>query len=252
MSVTLNRPVVIQMYFPAEVAAAKELPLMILFDGQDMEELRISQILDKFWREGGAFFRLAAVEVGKGRLSEYGVREIPDYAGRGEKAAANQKFIMEELLPHLMEQYLLCREGNLAVGFSLGGLAAFDLVLEHQEFFQTAGVFSGAFWWRSRELGKGYSDSKHRIIHQKVNGMELGQSLRFWFQCGTEDETSDRNGNGIIDSIDDTQDLIKLLKKKRITSLKYQEVIGGKHNFQTWGKVFPLFLDWAFQNKKRT
>ena len=29
--------------------------------------------------------------------------------------------------------------------------------------------------------------------------------MKFFFECGTEDETEDRNGNGIIDSIDDTR-----------------------------------------------
>jgi len=38
--------------------------------------------------------------------------------------------------------------------------------------------------------------------------------LKFFFECGTADETEDRNGNGIIDSIDDTKDLISALINK--------------------------------------
>lgn len=37
---------------------------------------------------------------------------------------------------------------------------------------------------------------------------------------GTEDETADRNGNGIIDAIDDTQDVIKEIKFKGSKSPK--------------------------------
>ncbi|MCK7556163.1 hypothetical protein MKQ70_14525 [Chitinophaga sedimenti] len=33
-------------------------------------------------------------------------------------------------------------------------------------------------------------------------------------QCGTADEQSDRNNNGIIDSVDDTESLIEALKTK--------------------------------------
>jgi enterochelin esterase-like enzyme len=70
--------------------------------------------------------------------------------------------------------------------------------------------------------------------------------LKFWFQTGTNDETDDRNKNGIIDSIDDTTDLIKLLKGKGYADIVYREVEGGEHNPKTWGEVLPDFLIWAF------
>ena len=40
--------------------------------------------------------------------------------------------------------------------------------------------------------------------------------LKFFFQCGNMDETMDRNKNGIIDSIDDTLDLIQANWNKRL------------------------------------
>ena len=64
----------------------------------------------------------------------------------------------------------------------------------------------------------------------------------------TADEDKDRNKNGIIDSIDDTLDLIKELQAKgypdeNITYLLLEE---GKHDVETWGKAMPFFLRWAF------
>ncbi|MCB0642407.1 MAG: hypothetical protein KDC44_12240 [Phaeodactylibacter sp.] len=72
--------------------------------------------------------------------------------------------------------------------------------------------------------------------------------LQFWFQTGTNDETSDRNNNGIIDAIDDTLDLMKALKKVGYpkTAMKYVEVENGVHHPSTWAKVMPDFLKWAF------
>jgi hypothetical protein len=67
---------------------------------------------------------------------------------------------------------------------------------------------------------------------------------------GTEDEQADRNKNLIIDSIDDTIDVVKsLLKKgyKRPNQLFYYEKVGGKHDVPTWGSVMPAFLNWAFE-----
>jgi len=73
--------------------------------------------------------------------------------------------------------------------------------------------------------------------------------LKFWLQTGTNDETADRNKNGIIDSIDDTIDLVKELEVKgykRPADITYVEVVGGSHDAPTWAKAMPKFLCWAF------
>ena len=67
----------------------------------------------------------------------------------------------------------------------------------------------------------------------------------------------DRNNNGIIDSIDDTTDLIDELVKKgyhRDTDghrrdIRYVEIKGGKHNQDTWSAIMPDFLTWAFSKE---
>jgi enterochelin esterase-like enzyme len=74
--------------------------------------------------------------------------------------------------------------------------------------------------------------------------------LRFFLQAGTHDETNDRNQNGIIDSIDDTLDLItELIKKgyKQGEDVIYQQVEGGRHDLPTWKKVLPTAFHWLIQ-----
>ena len=74
-------------------------------------------------------------------------------------------------------------------------------------------------------------------------------AIKFWLMTGTEDETADRNHNFIIDSIDDTIDVVKELLKKgylRPKDIFYYEMVGGKHDVQTWAKAMPKFLEWAF------
>ena len=40
--------------------------------------------------------------------------------------------------------------------------------------------------------------------------------LRLWFQAGTRDEAEDRDGNGVIDAIQDTTELIDELAAKGV------------------------------------
>jgi enterochelin esterase-like enzyme len=63
------------------------------------------------------------------------------------------------------------------------------------------------------------------------------------------DETKDRNNNGIIDSIDDTLDLIKELETKgyqREKDIFYLELPDGHHDVATWGRAMPVFLKWGW------
>ncbi len=139
-------------------------------------------------------------------------------------------------------------ETTAYAGFSLGGLSALDIAWNYPQYFNKMGVFSGSFWWRSKELDKGYTDAD-RIAHAMVRESTTKPNLKFWLQTGTNDETADRNNNGIIDSIDDTIDLIKELQAKgfkRPEDIRYLEVVGGSHNPETWAKAMPKFLCWAF------
>jgi len=86
-------------------------------------------------------------------------------------------------------------------------------------------------------------------MHIQIRNGEYYPWLKFFFQTGTLDETADRNKNGIIDSIDDTQSLIEELVKKGYnpeTDIRYLELKDGKHNVATWGKAFPEFLKWGW------
>ena len=90
-------------------------------------------------------------------------------------------------------------------------------------------------------------DDSDRIIHQVVRGQQYLPGKRFYFTTGSLDEKADRNHNGIIDSIDDTLDLIKELEgigydKQR--DIHYYNDAQGRHDIPTWGKALPDFLLW--------
>lgn len=251
VSVYLNRAVRLELIFPKEYETSKEsLPVLYLNDGQDLERLRMTTVLDSaFTQQAVQPFVLVAIHAGD-RIQEYGVAAQADYLHRGAKAGAYADFVLHELLPYVQKHYRVSNKPEKAVfaGFSLGGLSAFDLVWNHPDRFRKAGVFSGSFWWRQRGLNDGYSDAD-RIMHAQVQKTAPPTGSAFWFQTGTLDETDDRDNDGIIDSIDDTLDLIAELERKGFRwgqHVKYVEVKGGRHEPETWSQVMPQFLSWAF------
>lgn len=251
-SVWLQREVKIDFYLPRNVAEPSQMSLLLINDGQNMEEMGFEQILSQLYSTQAISPLLcAAIHAGEERKMEYGIAATPDYLGRGAKAQAYTSFIIEELLPFIHERYLVpsFRERAFA-GFSLGGLTALDITWNHPGLFTKAGVFSGSLWWRSVDQTEPeYNDDLHRIMHQQIRNGHFHPGQQFFLQCGNKDETKDRNNNGIIDSIDDTLDLIKELEAKGYhpnNDIFYLEMPDGSHDIPTWGKAMPVFLKWGW------
>ena len=245
----------INVYLPPDYDAGQhgQLPLLLLNDGQDMKRVRLTKTLHRlFLLEKIPSIMVVAIYAAD-RLQEYGVAGQPDYKGRGSNAGRYAKFITKELLPYVKNHYPCTANPRKTAfgGFSLGGLSALDIVWNNPDLFAKAGVFSGALWWRHTEFIGGDPDA-HRIIHEIIQNDEHRAGLKFWFQTGTLDEKDDRNNNGIIDSIDDTLDLIEIFKNKGYpdADIHYREVEGGIHHPSTWGQVMPEFLTWCFGKGK--
>lgn len=251
-SAFLNRNVLVDFYLPKNVPDPTELHLLLINDGQDMEKMQFEEIFEKFTTQQTKQKPLlcAAIHCSAERKLEYGVAGTPDYLNRGNKAGLYTSFVIEELLPYIHKAYCIIGFKEMAfAGFSLGGLSALDIVWKHPHLFTKAGVFSGSLWWRSLDQEDPlYDENKHRIMHQQIKTGVYKDGMKFFFQCGELDETKDRNNNGIIDSIDDTLDLIKELKAKGYTDneITYLELPEGKHDVPTWGKAMPLFLEWGW------
>ena len=251
----LGREVWVDIYAPAGIRSLDASDLLLINDGQDLPVMQFDTILEALYSQGRiAPMVIAGIHASPDRKNEYGTAGIPDYMGRGARAAAYTSFVLEELIPALCDWYQgHSFKSKSIAGFSLGALSALDILWHHPEEFVRAGLFSGSFWWRSKDkTDAGYDENVHRIMHRQIAAGSYHPGLRFFFECGTEDEQEDRNHNGIIDSIDDTQDLIRQLVAKGYDPLKdicYVEIPGGRHDVTTWAQVMPQFLVWL--NKKR-
>lgn len=247
----LKRQVVVDFYLPKNVSAPNNLSLLLINDGQDLEEMKFALMLNQMLEANEIQPVLCVgIHAGKDRRNEYGTAKILDYQGLGAKAEDYNQFVLQELLPFVHLQYAIEQFRQKAfAGFSLGGLTAIDMVWNCPGVFAIAAVFSGSLWWRTKSLDEDYNDDTDRIMHQQIRAGKYYAGLRFYFTTGSSDETADRNNNGIIDSIDDTLDLIKELKKKGYDSeyeVKYINYEDGKHDVKTWGRAMPGFLLWAF------
>jgi enterochelin esterase-like enzyme len=251
-SIHLEREVTVDFFMPTSITDPSAMSLLLINDGQNMEEMGFKKILeDLLTKKSITPLFCAAIHTGKERKMEYGVAAQPDYLGRGAKAAAYSLFVLQELLPYIHRTYAIPSFTEKAfAGFSLGGLSALDIAWAHPDVFSKAGVFSGSFWWRSVDQDdKQYNDDQHRIMQQQIRNGVYNKGQQFFFQTGNLDETNDRNNNGIIDSIDDTQDVIKELLAKgydRDIDICYLELPDGKHDIPTWARAMPDFLTWGW------
>lgn len=249
-SAILKRDVTCTLLMPEEDAFAEPLNLLLLNDGQELKNLLLTDTLETLYERNCIKpLLVVAIHAGEERIQEYGIAGKPDFKKRGAKAGLYTQFITAELLPFISEHTGIEHfESTAFAGFSLGGLTAMDIAWNHPDLFDKVGAFSASFWWRGKDLTKGYCDDD-RLMHSEIKNKVGKPDLKFWLQTGTKDEIADRNKNGIIDSIDDAIDIIKELLAKgyeRPADIQYLEVLGGTHDPQTWGKAMPKFLQWAF------
>ncbi len=250
-SLHLRRTVEATVFLPPGYPDGGPYPLLLSNDGQDMPAVGTQGVLEGLLTARHvAPLVLVAIHCNHDRMHEYGTARVKDYAGRGSKATRYTRFVLEEWLPHIRTRYAVTDDpAQVAfMGFSLGGLSAFDIVWHHPEHFGQVGVFSGSFWWRRKSYEDNYRDTD-RIAHRLVREGTYQPGLRFWFEAGTLDEESDRDGDGLIDAIGDTVHLLEELAQKgyrRDTDLHYHQEEGGRHDPATWGRTLPHFLRWAF------
>ncbi|MBL0144555.1 MAG: esterase [Chitinophagaceae bacterium] len=254
-STYLLRDVKVDCYLPA-INNPSQLSLLLVNDGQDLVTMKFDKILDTLYQHDDIMPVLCVgIHCSTDRKNEYGTAKYLDYKGRGAKAALFNHFVFEELLPFIRKTYQITSFKEKAyAGFSLGGLCALDIVWNHAMEFTKVGVFSGSLWWRDKDQeDEDFNEDTDRIMHRQIREGKCAPWLQFFFEVGTQDETADRNNNGVIDAIDDTVSLIDELEKLGYNakhSIKYVELKDGRHDVPTWANAFPTFLKWGWGVEK--
>lgn len=251
-SVHLARTVKFDIYTPSAFTADNTGTILLCNDGQDLVSMNFGDIVKPLFENGILKpFIIVGIHCGDDRMNEYGMASGPDYMGRGTKGALYQRFVLEELLPCLHSHLDVEQFAEYAyAGFSLGALSAIDIAWNNPGLFSKVGVFSGSLWWRSKSpKKKDFSPDQDRLMHRQISLGDFHPGMKFFFECGELDETEDRNKNGVIDSIDDTIDLMKILVRKGYregSDIKYLQLPDGRHDVATWARAFPVFLQWGW------
>lgn len=229
-----------------------DMNLLLLNDGQDADKMNVKKSLDSLYQEK-LIEPLIIVSIhADNPLQEYGVSGLSDFKNNGSKADKYAAFIDNELYAFIKKKVGVRKFKTVAIaGCSKGGLSAFDIAWDNADKIDKVGVFSGSFWWRDKDTSfKDYSDLKNRIMLSKIRSSRKRPKLQYWFYAGAAEENADRDKDGIIDMVDDTKDLIEIIKSKNVcppSDIVYRESAEGKHDYTYWQKVFPAFLKWAFQ-----
>ena len=82
----------------------------------------------------------------------------------------------------------------------------------------------------------------------KIKSSRKKPKVKYWFYAGAMEEAGDRDKDGIIDVVDDTRDLINVIKNKNVvpsSDIVYVEATNGTHDYSSWSNAFPAFLLWA-------
>ena len=229
----------------------KEMNLLLLNDGQDVEKWRVKEIIDSLYKNKLIEpLLIVAIHAGN-RMQDYGVAGFPDFQNNGNRADKYEAFIINELYDFVKKNAGVRKFKSIVIaGCSLGGLSAFDIAWSNADKIDKVGVFSGSFWWRDKDAAAAdYSDDKNRIMLGKIKSSRKRPKLKYWFYAGAKEEESDRDKDGVIDVIDDTKDLVTIIKNKNVcppTDIVYVESSEGKHDYTSWSKELPDFLTWAF------
>ncbi len=271
----------IAVHLPAgyDPAGVRRYPVLYLNDGQDAEAVALQPTLARLQGQGLIVPAIGvAIHMLPDRRGTYGLSDRA--AGRsvaadtrhgrvGARAHEYSEWVAKTLVPYVDAHYRTvdAPSSRAVLGWSLGALNAFNLGWQYPELFGRVGAFSPSLWLSS-EQGDANAVERSRLAQAMVASSKPRSGLKMFFAVGSAEETDDRDGDGIIDAIDDTRDLILgsgsmaapgmrgLLQLGYSVNLDHARrptqddvalllLDGGQHNQASWARMLPAFLQWA-------
>ncbi|HNM07325.1 MAG TPA: alpha/beta hydrolase-fold protein [Chitinophagales bacterium] len=230
----------IRVYLPCDYATStQQYPVLYMLDGQNLfddqlsyaGEWGIDESMDSICHLGETTAIIVGIDhAGDARLAEYTPWKVARFneSGKGDLFA---QFVVEELKPHIDSLYrtLPDRIHTGIGGSSVGGVMSQYLVLQYNDVFGNALVFSPSFWISKQnfQLAEAYTSDKPTAIYYLAGGRE-----------GDDDDMQE---NAIA--------MYRLLQKKQINNLTLRIVIEGNgiHTESFWRKGFSAAYLWLFE-----
>ncbi|WP_240906258.1 alpha/beta hydrolase-fold protein [Thermomonas sp. HDW16] len=268
-----DKPIRVRIYLPPDYGSTQaRYDTLYVNDGQDMEAVGMQATLERLYaRYEIRRIIVVAIDMPPDRMAGYGLFD----RAKGEAIAASTKYgvvgahaqlyarwLTHDLVPTIDTRYrtVASTEGRAILGWSLGALSAFGIGWQSAEMFGDVGAFSPSFWL-SADNTNADAVQATRVVHALVDSSPPMSRPRLFFGIGTKEETDDRDGDGIIDVIDDTRELIDGWKAPDGTARKGVRELGqgasgdaatlfllagGRHDQPSWARMLPVFLRWAY------
>ncbi|WP_205289371.1 alpha/beta hydrolase-fold protein [Lysobacter sp. TY2-98] len=248
-------------------------------DGQDAEAVHLADTVMSLASAGTIRAPVVvAIDMPPDRMGAYGfsdraagkaVVSPTKYGDVGARAHAYSEWLVHTLVPFVESRYAVrpSPEARAILGWSLGGAHAFNVGWQYPEVFARVGAFSPSFWL-STDRTRPDTQQRTRIAQSMVASTPPRNGARFFFAIGTDEETSDRDGDGVNDAVDDVRDVVdgwnvdaggmKGLKQVgyRVnddaahradrSDVALYVLDGGKHQQASWAQMLPPFLRWAY------
>ncbi|MBP6533736.1 MAG: alpha/beta hydrolase [Arenimonas sp.] len=250
----------IDVFLPPEYApeGPARYPSLYINDGQDAEALALKQTLQHLYAENSiAPVIVVAVSMLPDRMASYGFsergkqRSLPAqtrFGAVGARAHEYSEWLAGSLVPFIDSQYrtMAKPEARTILGWSLGAANAFSIGWNYPDTFGRVGGFSPSFW-----LSAVSGDASRRLAPRLIADTPMPGHFDVWLAAGTAEETDDRDGDGVIDVLDDAQDVIDALnakarQSKQTHDFRLTRMEGGQHNQASWKMLLPGFLQWAY------
>ena len=234
----LNRKRRIWIYLPPDYGnSGKYYPVLYMQDAQNLfdnntsfsGEWQVDESLNQLFAQGDPGIIVVGIDNGGAdRLNEYTPWSNPSYGG-GE-GDAYTKFLIETLKPHIDANYRTRpeREYTGIMGSSLGGLISMYAVINRQDIFSKAGIFSPSFW---------FTEDIYRLVE------ELGKQddLKIYMIGGVTESSA---------MVNDLNRMYSTLENVgfQVAEIKLLTHADGQHSEWYWAREFPAAYQWLFAN----
>ena len=269
-------PMRIRVYLPPDYAITQaRYDVLYVNDGQDMEAVGMAATLERLYaRYAITRIIVVAIDMPPERMAGYGlfdratgeaIAAPTKYGGVGANAQRYATWLTQSLVPAIDARFrtLANAQGRGILGWSRGALSAFGIGWQYPETFGRVGAFSPSFWLAADRTDAG-SVQATRIVHRLVDGSAWMPRPKLFFGVGTQEEADDRDGDGVIDVLDDTRDLVdgwvspdgasqRGVSAHGDAHARGEAALfllqGGQHNQASWARMLPVFLQWAYSGK---
>lgn len=235
----LDRKRRIWIYLPSNYYQSDQsYPVLYLQDGQNLfdestafaGEWKVDESLQLLEQQTGQGVIVVGIDNGGGdRMAEYSHAPHSQYGGG--KGDIYVRFIIETLKPFIDQQFRTLPDAAHTgiMGSSMGGLISMYAVMEYDEVFGKAGVFSPSFWYTE---GASY-------WHVLEKGKK--DNIKVYMICGANE------GRGMTHNM--------LAMKRTMLNLGFTENqvfhkvhADGDHKEWYWAREFPGAVYWLFND----